>query len=428
MKKNYTLFAGVALLATFHASAEIVNTGKIFTENALTIPNRQFFVDKSPQAVSKEYIGGDHELNSEALSITFYDNKFNEVKKIVTPVYPEVTATKSVSNSKEGPVDVYVTDINENAIWHGYASEGEFTDLCEQNGFTRTVNHDGEVWYVCADDASVDVLNGCYYYYEYFGNMYPTSAYVLRDGTGYNLDIQYEYREWGFIGYGDSMPQSESRRPMPQFIYPVSADCGDMYELIVTQTLFNTDDKYEWIIPIYEAVDCSYEDRYEKVDGKEVKGTGFKVVSEDGSVVATVKFPDGYFYDNDFYLYYLGSDYYLSVAVGMDGSEGREFYEIIYAVTPGSSSINQVAVAKNVSISPRTPHRGTPVTVSLGTQAGDRCRVSVVSMSGRIVDDRFMEPGATSTAINTDRLEAGMYIINVNDGKSTREAAKIIVR
>ena len=77
--------------------------------------------------------------------------------------------------------------------------------------------------------------------------------------------------------------------------------CDDFRNIFLTQTLFNTDDKYEYLLPIISPNNGGQEedrDRDGQVDLKftwtDAVVTGFKVVSETGNVLQTINFENGF--------------------------------------------------------------------------------------------------------------------------------------
>ena len=81
-----------------------------------------------------------------------------------------------------------------------------------------------------------------------------------------------------------------------------------------------------------------------------------------------------------------------------------------------------------VKVYPTAPRQGTPVEVELGETSGERCSVSVVSMTGRTVMTTSVQGGTTHTAIDTSAMPQGVYIVTVTDARGTRDATKIVVR
>jgi hypothetical protein len=182
--------------------------------------------------------------------------------------------------------------------------------------------------------------------------------------------------------------------------------------LYVTQTLFNDDDKYEYLSPTI-------------VDGK---CTGFSVVSEDGKVLSNVKFGGYTLYstsDNDIYLLELSGNNFLVVKV-QDADYVK--YNLVYAIDKQNSSVKSVGAPIKTSVHPTAPARGETVNIDLSDVAAQGATVSVTSVSGKTVMSEKIAAGTNHASIDTSSLQRGVYVVTVNNGKTTRENTKIIIR
>lgn len=415
MKKLVTL---ALLTAMLPASAAITDTGKRMDDSPSFI-NSKFTYGNKPLLIV-----ADENYDEDFYKFTILDKSFSTVKEFSTPKYPEVSASYTIRHAIQAPIGVYVAD-SHIAMERGGMTAEEFINWCTEEGFTRTEKHDEQTWYLPENPND-------YYYYEYFGFKYPNRYRVHEASSqiGQEYYITYGYDHWGNIGlYGEPEEETRSIAPNVAVIYPESEECSDMAAIYLTQTLFNTDEAFEWVIPTLEAVDVSYTNEYAQVTGKEVKMVGFKVVSDNGSTVAEVRFPSG-FYANDYRfeldILIVDDTNYLMARVQND-DETENFY-IVYEVTPGTNSIKMVGEPMRVKVHPTAPVRGTDVEVELGETVGERCTVSVVSASGRTVMNRNIEPGTTHTTINTGNMQQGVYIVNINDERGKRTATKIVIR
>lgn len=190
---------------------------------------------------------------------------------------------------------------------------------------------------------------------------------------------------------------------------------------MLTQTLFNNDVEFEWIIEKYKVVTVE-----NGVDGnQDVAVCGFKVMSQNGATVVDIDFPTCLNW-SDFDVYMTSDGPYLSVYG--ESIDDDSYYSLIYKIDPNSSSIQAVGAPRKVSVSPTAPRRGTPVNVSLGEPVGNNCKLSVVSASGRTAIVQNLKPGDSEAVIDTNRLGNGVYVVVVDNGKTKREATKIVVR
>lgn len=180
-----------------------------------------------------------------------------------------------------------------------------------------------------------------------------------------------------------------------------------------TRTLFNTDDKLEYL-----TVD---EEQLFMPDGWHVECyRGMKVLSEDGNVVHRLTFPEGYFTNagREPAIYMSGSYYYIVFKVDMqDGGVADLFYRIdreVGSVNFAMAMPSQMAVRSGDGV----------VTVDLPADAGYSA-VELVDMSGRVMGGAPVSGDRVS--VDTSRLAKGTYVLRAA-GASGSECAKIVVR
>lgn len=204
--------------------------------------------------------------------------------------------------------------------------------------------------------------------------------------------------------------------------------------LYATQTLFNNDDKYEYILPIIEPVDIDvpYGDDG-RVEGQILVCTGFKVVSEDGSTVCSVDLPSGYYIDG-FYnmdLMVLSDKAYLCLSVVDDldvTHYAKTAYQLVYAIDKEKASVKSVGAPIKTRVYPTTLERGTLVNIDLAEDSVSGGIINVTSVSGNVVMSQKFVAGTNHASIDTSSLNRGLYIVTVDNGKFSRENTKIIIR
>lgn len=209
---------------------------------------------------------------------------------------------------------------------------------------------------------------------------------------------------------------------------------ADVSAIYAAQTLFNSDDKYEYILPIVEPIDldnCTYVDWY--AEGQVLGGTGFKVMSEDGSVICSVSLPSGYYLSSFNYmdLMELSGKAYLCVTVedgiSVQYGSGASYY-LIYAIDNKTSSVKSIGAPIKAKVHPTTPEHGTAVNIDLPENATHGCNVVVTSASGKVVINQKIAADTTHTAIDTSALPRGLYVVTVDSGNGAVESTKIIIR
>lgn len=180
-----------------------------------------------------------------------------------------------------------------------------------------------------------------------------------------------------------------------------------------TQTLFNNDNNFEYIKPIYSAnpIVIQYE---------EYTIERFDILTENGSVVNTITLEDGYLAHPFINLFKFGNKFYIYIEVANSESEERE--AAWYRIDQQTQSISRV---ENVpfKVFPTLTDRNSDITVQLeeGTNARE---IVVVDAMGREVKSVPVQPGQREVKVSTRGLSAGLGFIT--DRKNN--AVKIIVR
>jgi hypothetical protein len=187
--------------------------------------------------------------------------------------------------------------------------------------------------------------------------------------------------------------------------------------LYVTQTLFNDDAKYEYLMAVVD------QDR---------SCRSLKVKSEDGNTLSTIQFPDGYklysISENDVALIELNGKNYIIIKVEARlGGDSYDYYNLVYKIDASTSSVKQVGAPIKVKVSPTIVERGEMINVALPEIGANTGVINVVSTAGAVVFNQKVEAGTSQASIDTSSLQRGLYIVTIDNGK-TRESTKIIIR
>lgn len=233
-------------------------------------------------------------------------------------------------------------------------------------------------------------------------------------------------------------------RPINLCYYDMASLYDDGYFLI-TQNLFNADKAYEYVVPICQlSVERTVETDLDG-DGEVDQITtwygcdypGFKIMQDNGNVVATIMFDEGYRFDS----YSMGTGQALSLVhfenkdyivtnVKKTESDGKtESASIFYAITPGdASSIKAVRTERTgLKATPEFARKNEMVVVDFSTIENAKL-LSVVNGNGQTVMQTPVANGQTSYRLNTSNLPAGLYVVKVDNGKRMTESCKIVVR
>ena len=233
-------------------------------------------------------------------------------------------------------------------------------------------------------------------------------------------------------------------RPLEMCYYDMASLFDESYFLI-TQNLFNADKAYEYVVPICQQ-------SVERTDETDIDGDGevdqivtwygcaypgFKIMQDNGNVLATIMFDEGYRFDS----YLIGGGQALSLVhfenknyivanVEKAGSNGeKERACIFYAITPGdASSIKAVRTERTgVKATPEFARKSEMVVVDFRGIENAKL-LSVVNGNGQTVMQAPVANGQTSYRLNTSNLPAGLYVVKVDNGKRMTESCKIVVR
>lgn len=200
--------------------------------------------------------------------------------------------------------------------------------------------------------------------------------------------------------------------------------------LILSQTLFNMDDEFEYLMPVFLGT-FSYEYEETGVQNRITKSACpvLNIMSENGSVLGAIEVPQGYYsfdhYDGKvgFELYHIGDVMYLVFEViGQNYERDYGGDRAWYRIDRQTQSIDLVQVTP-MSVRPTVAERGQDIIVELG-EGSQATELQVVNTLGQTVKRVNVQPGQREVRIDTSDLGRGMnFVGSRHDG-----AVKIIVR
>lgn len=214
-------------------------------------------------------------------------------------------------------------------------------------------------------------------------------------------------------------------------------DAGDMPgNVFLTQTLFNDDEKFEYIVPKYR-----FEEEKEEIIANGGTGpaiedvyysqryytTGIEVKSQDGNVVYSLNFDEEYRYDPDLKIITWGDKTYLCIGDSKD-SYSCDIY-LLQRETPTSINLVKTKELGAMRLYPSVASKDTMITVDLSEKAKDKGGIIVVTdMNGKTKYSCKVEEGETSIQIPVKFLQSGLYVVSLKAENNSYEAAKLIVK
>lgn len=481
MKTTSTI---LCLLFSVALTAQVTNLPTVLQvndegENAFNVVPKQLSYDGS----NRVYIRTADD------QVAIYGNDFTPVKSFnITPTYNEdiyinkertvtVTVTPGELISSNVVVEYTYTYLTQIYLFNEETQEGYYTydvpaswtenDMKTylENQYEKTIvsvtPHPEGGWVFVYDmemyqpDGS-DAYN--YFMVDTYGKQYPQQAYLWQNGFLYDYRINYreeniyaedevtfEYGEWSETGtekYGSAQDGGIG------FLDYDSQSIGDSDEygdgLCLSQTLFNTDDKYEYLSfphELSEEYGYGYNeptpDHYESCTYTEPTTfyqyslyKSFNIMSEDGTILQTVTFPNGFEMMKyvTAQIIQLAGEFYILCQGEMNESETLLIYKINRSSV--GASVEQVCAPIKVGAFPSIANRNQMITIQLsGDNAGSRqTNLQVVDMQGKVLNQQTIPAGQTSTTIPAHRLSNGMNLIKITQGSKTIGTEKVIIK
>ncbi len=189
---------------------------------------------------------------------------------------------------------------------------------------------------------------------------------------------------------------------------PSVSDAGSYY-FFLTQTLFNNDDKFEFVRFVAEGH----------------KNTAFEVVNEDNEVLATINSPADSYRSYPRILKWNGKYYFGIYSYTNDYT----YFWDIYLIEKETNSVRKVNAAPLMSVMPVLAERNSTVNVTLDAETvKNGGELIITDSNGRTVGRSHVEAGQTSVPVTTDRMGSGIYNITLTEKGQKVENARIIVK
>ena len=453
MRKIYTTIA-MALIVAGYANSQTI-TGRFdlgYPNNvALSMP-KEFSYDKTPLIFLYDNTDFIYDKAGET-NLLLYDENL-DLKKTIHLIGDKIFDYQLTYQDKTREV----LSVNE-AGKTSYIKYGSYEEFCrnefgmdpniqpiitEQENGDKKITFDYERNHWTSNERM-------YYCYPDFGMKYPKVYYILshEDGSITYCETNYTIR---YSDWKDSGTHVEEKQVILGRIRlcNINLNQGDgkndlFFE--VSQTLFNDDEKFEYLIPKYKLsskgntlsdnngviIGPGYGETITTTqstvvsEDKYLALTGFQVVSENGDIIKDLNFDsdfEGRIDDEYAFVITIGNNTYLA----FDGSSDDKDATIFYKIDRTTTDIKQVMKAPaTMRVSPSITNRNTPINISLGDDNLSGSEIVVVSANGAKVKSQSIPAGQKSAQLFVP-YSTGVYCVSRIQNNKVTDSRKIIIK
>ena len=282
------------------------------------------------------------------------------------------------------------------------------------------------------------------------GYLYYCANVYYRDESIYSeRQTTYSYSEWSEMERTPHEYAITSGLPFINYDTDqiIFTDGASGNGLCLTQTLFNEDDKYEYLSfpksdseivesnsPDEPICDNCYEDGETFTENKNFYSipiyNGFNVMSEDGNTLQSISFPNGFQMIESVMaqIIQISDERYILCQGEMNDNATLLIYKINRSSV--GASVEQVCSPIKVGAFPSIANRNQMITIQLsGDNAGNnQTNLQVVDMQGKVLNQQTIPAGQISTTIPAHRLSNGMNLIKITQGSKTIGTEKVIIK
>lgn len=370
-------------------------------------------------------------IDTEKQEFTIFDTEFNVVKKFnyisetreSRRSYAE-TATVKPTGAKVSREFVY--DINPQPEYTEATTLSEMMNLLAETyginnciGFT---DYKGRTSCWSPDNTSCFAS-------EWLGDKYPVEYYCIVDGHVKRVNVDYE-PEFDQSAI-DNAQWTEGNVTSTQYsidlmhCYYLDYDANIAFDKSIrcAQTLFNDDDKWEYIVQKYGAVEKDVSDYWNSGyndNGYILKRNiyeslpiiGFDIKNEDGEIVASVN-TEGELYQ----VYKLGGNIYFHIFDYVGD------YEVIYKYDPKSTGVKEISRSEAKRATVRVDGRS----ILVEANANDVNVAELFDMGGRMIASS-VKKGVSSLTINAAGAAEGVYSVALKNRGRIVGTQKVVLK
>ena len=443
MRRIYLFFIAICTMVQTTSLFAQENVTGMFTEGMGYIPS-YFTTEKKP------YIFTCNQESNSTDRIKIYKKGFDVLSEFV--IDKNIVTSKYIIEERESVVGVIMRD------WYSsYDIVSEYEKMTPSmpkiNRDTLSLDYQYHIWgftlynkehyYAYDYEFKTNSDSGAIYYPKYYntiqdtafyfnpskyGSKYP--KYIVRLNVGKNKYLCCHGRSYeeGNRYTGDWTRREEISGTYERDIFSAEFvnvdDSENMDEFTFTQTLFNTDEQFEHLSPVFdEQLHLSYEeDRdydgiidYKKYYTSNYNVKGYNIYSN-GINVGYLDLPIRI---SNFFVF--GGDMYVA---GYYEDENFDECRSIYRINTATNSVEQIAEAAPIKISANR----NLVNIEFKEPIGNDCELIITTADGRICKKALISSGSESVKYDTRDLAKGIYNFTVVQSGKIVENGKIVIR
>ncbi|MBQ8592943.1 MAG: hypothetical protein IJ467_01435 [Bacteroidaceae bacterium] len=280
--------------------------------------------------------------------------------------------------------------------------------------------------------------------FDYFGTKYPISYTLCKDNVLYQVRVNYEatYTEWQVVGERTEERSCETPVIYLNYINFDGGSSNDNYEFILSQTLFNDDEKFEYIVPKMTLTDISdWSSISPEYGGNVLTLThstlisdyaypacrGVQILSSDGTVIYDIDFGDEFEADEYDCQYMtiitIGGKNYLVVEghskIDDENTDCTMFYRI-------NKQTNSVFKVNNIPVNMRVKQQESTINVRL-SDTSEASEIIMTNSVGKMLGKKFV-PAGENNVVFKSTMPKGVYnVTRFQNGKKIGNG-KIILK
>ena len=378
--------------------------------------------------------------------LTIMDSQTNVVKTLDIPfenrcstTHTERAVVKPTGAEKANSYENASGEISEDVT---IRSSIDFANYMNNYSYLQTRSDAFVPYFVPGENGVIACCrsNESYFYLPTFlGLTYPTEYFVLRGNSIFKINVSYKplYDEADAVwtNMGDEQDWGGNFKPLSFEFASFGTGTEGNYldvDICATQTLFNDDEAWEYLVPVQEensTIDyISVEEvttegvvLYRSVS-KGMKTTAINVVSENGTVLASIPFSGELSKD---YLQVLLLEGTIFFQLGFYGNNSSEYYDYLYRYDKQGGDLDKVAAVRRSN--------------RFATLDGDRLDVNLedadangnlllTNSLGKVLHSEKVQRGKGSASINTSSLPEGIYNVTLMQRGKVRKNHKMLIK